>query len=211
MPRKKVPRESPLCTSQSLFNRLEAKVFLCKGYPWLLWQRMLAVYWKLMPLPQLRSGCLALDSHSQALWPTWDHVSEFCSMERMQRWNIPCPELVQKNFLPHPMNSFPNCWPDKVLLNELGCHILKKNLKELRSEDQLDPHTILPSPLPTESYISKKKYFYFSKSLIFCSFSVTIAGNTFLSACWHCCCVVTKMCPTLLWSHELWPARLLCP
>ena len=28
----------------------------------------------------------------------------------------------------------------------------------------------------------------------------------------HCCCsLVAKSCPVLLWSHEAWPARLLCP
>ena len=26
-----------------------------------------------------------------------------------------------------------------------------------------------------------------------------------------CCCSVAKSCPTLLWPHGLWPARLLCP
>ena len=26
-----------------------------------------------------------------------------------------------------------------------------------------------------------------------------------------CCCLVSKTCPTLLHSHGLWPARLLCP
>ena len=26
-----------------------------------------------------------------------------------------------------------------------------------------------------------------------------------------CCCLVTKLCPTLLWSHGLLPARFLCP
>ena len=27
----------------------------------------------------------------------------------------------------------------------------------------------------------------------------------------HCCCLATRLCPTLLWPHGLYPARLFCP
>ena len=29
--------------------------------------------------------------------------------------------------------------------------------------------------------------------------------------CWYCCCLVTKLCLTLLWPQGLQPTRLLCP
>ena len=27
----------------------------------------------------------------------------------------------------------------------------------------------------------------------------------------YCCCLIAMTCPALLWSHGLWPTRLLCP
>ena len=37
------------------------------------------------------------------------------------------------------------------------------------------------------------------------------ANDSFMHTCVHCCCLGSKLCPTLLWLHELYSPRPLCP
>ena len=56
-------------------------------------------------------------------------------------------------------------------------------------------------------------YFLFHLWMYLSLFAATSkfnSWNSLVCTLWCCCCVVSKLCPTFLWSHGLQPTRLLC-